>query len=160
MTNSLLLSDTAATEHFGALLYAAGARNGIITLNGDLGAGKTTLCRGLLRAMGHQGPVKSPTYTLVELYELDHNLRIAHFDLYRLADPEELEYIGFRDILADSLCLIEWPARGRPLLPTADLDLTLTVEGSGRRINWLPATEKGQILSQRLNTLCATSQRP
>ncbi len=159
MNHALFLPDTAATEAFGAKLYAASADKGLITLSGDLGAGKTTLCRGLLRAAGHRGAVKSPTYTLMEIYELDNGRSIAHFDLYRLGDPEELEFIGFRDVLADSLCLIEWPEKGHPLLPRADLHLSLTVEGRGRRVTWTPASESGKRLAQHLDALRDTARK-
>ena len=110
--DSHYLSDEAATEAFGATLAQLLGNGGIVTLSGQLGAGKTTLIRGFLHALGHQGAVKSPTYTLVEPYELD-GRPIMHFDLYRLGDPEELEYLGFRDYLDGStLCLIEWPEKG------------------------------------------------
>lgn len=107
-------------------------KGGMVLLNGDLGAGKTTLVRGLLRHLGYEGVVKSPTYTLVEPYQFE-NRTIYHFDLYRLGDPEELEYIGSRDYWnSDSLCLIEWPEKAQGFLPEADLIVNIIYQNDGR----------------------------
>ncbi|MFG6666802.1 tRNA (adenosine(37)-N6)-threonylcarbamoyltransferase complex ATPase subunit type 1 TsaE [Halomonas sp. HNIBRBA4712] len=126
------LSDETAHVAFGEALGRALKGRGRVYLEGELGAGKTTLTRGILRAYGYQGAVKSPTYTLVEPYEFDAR-RVYHLDLYRLADPEELEFIGGRDILSDdALCLIEWPSRGEGWLPGADVRIELSVARQGR----------------------------
>lgn len=147
------LRDEAATLALGEAMGQALQRQSeavVVFLEGDLGAGKTTLGRGVLRAFGHSGPVKSPTYTLVEVYELA-GRRVHHFDLYRLGDPEELEYMGIRDYFGPgSVCLIEWPERGHGVLPDADLRVTVSVSGSGRRAVLSSGSDTGQWLLDAL----------
>ncbi|WP_369602714.1 tRNA (adenosine(37)-N6)-threonylcarbamoyltransferase complex ATPase subunit type 1 TsaE [Hahella sp. SMD15-11] len=133
-TAELILESEAGTEKLGAALAHVVQAPATVFLEGTLGAGKTTLVRYWLRALGHSGAVKSPTYTLVEPYELD-GVTLYHFDLYRLGDPEELEYMGMRDYFdSESLRLIEWAERGQGLLPEPDWLIRLVPEGSRRRI--------------------------
>jgi len=138
------LADARATEDFGARL-ATCCRGGLLVfLHGDLGAGKTTLVRGFLRAAGCSGPVKSPTYTLVEPYSSPRGT-FYHLDLYRLSDPEELEWIGARDLFdGEQLCLIEWPEQGAGYLPAPDLQLYLQPDGGGRRLRLSAASVRGE----------------
>lgn len=129
-----ILSSEADTEAFGAELWQCLPDKCLIFLRGQLGAGKTTLVRGLLRAAGYRGKVKSPTFTLVEEYSLD-GRKVLHFDLYRLADPEELEWIGVRDYFAQqAICLIEWPEMGAGYLPEPDMIIELTVSNNERQL--------------------------
>ena len=117
----------------------------VVFLEGDLGAGKTTLVRGILRGLGHEGPVKSPTYTLVEPYELG-DRHCAHLDLYRLADPEELEYLGLRDLLAEErLLLVEWPERGAGACRRR-ICVIIEYVGEGREISLDGLSERGRAL--------------
>lgn len=120
----------------------------IVYLVGDLGTGKTTLTRGVLRGLGHRGSVRSPTYTLLEPYDLG-LLHLYHLDLYRLGDPEELEYLGLRDLLdRESVLFVEWPQKGGSVLPPPDLVIRLDYRGSGRGLELIPYSLAGeQIVS-------------
>jgi tRNA threonylcarbamoyladenosine biosynthesis protein TsaE len=107
----------------------------LITLKGPLGAGKTTFVRGIFRALGYDGKVKSPTYTLVETYDISHQA-YCHFDLYRLHDPHELEFMGFRDYLnGENICFIEWPEKAGDLLPQADYSVEVNIIENGRELS-------------------------
>jgi tRNA threonylcarbamoyladenosine biosynthesis protein TsaE len=142
-------------ERFGAELgrTVPALPNGpaVLYLEGELGAGKTTLARGLITSRGHGGPVRSPTFTLLERYALE-GLTVIHVDLYRLSDPRELETLGLRDFaLPGHLWLIEWPERGTPLLPAPDVRIALQVSAAGHPVeasahsplggSWLAAVE-------------------
>lgn len=146
MTSPLHLPHAAATERVGAALARTLAGGMVIALHGDLGTGKTTLVRGVLRELGWTGPVKSPTYTLVEYYPIS-SLYLYHFDFYRFADPTEWETAGLADgFRNDSVCLVEWPERVAGLLPPADLDVTLlhaAQEAGGRDLLVTSSTAAG-----------------
>ena len=189
-SKSLQIINEEAMLELGAKLAYLSYRGLIIYLDGDLGAGKTTLVRGFLRAMGHQGAVKSPTFTIVEPYLLDYDklfnynvlddnlklntykekqqdlrcsglkepvlkeaalkepgLKIYHFDLYRLEDPEELEYIGIRDYLdGQAIALIEWPEKGYGILPEADLVIKINHQKQQRQVELIPQSDRAQVL--------------
>ncbi|SIT72290.1 tRNA threonylcarbamoyladenosine biosynthesis protein TsaE [Ectothiorhodosinus mongolicus] len=150
----VMLADEAATQAFAQRMAACAPRSGRVSLQGDLGAGKTTLVRAFLRALGVSQTVRSPTYTLVEPYECT-DRRILHFDLYRLSSPEELEYLGVReDLDGEALCFIEWPERGQGWLPDADVRLILEVAGSGRLLILQASSDIGEAW------LAAISQKP
>ncbi len=140
------LSTPEATDALGAALAAALPAEGrmVVHLEGDLGAGKSSLARALLRALGARGALRSPTYTLVERHPLNEG-EAAHLDLYRIADPEELEYLALDELEAGCrLWLVEWPARGGSRLPAADLSLRLAPEGGGRRAQLRAHSPSGQ----------------
>lgn len=137
---------------FGRLVGEACLDGGVIYLDATLGMGKTTLSRAIVQGLGWQDRVKSPTYTLVEAYETA-NLHIHHFDLYRLADPEELEYLGIRDLdEARSLWLVEWPEKGAGVLPPADITVIISSEdiAVSRQIELIGHSERGKKQIQKL----------
>jgi tRNA threonylcarbamoyladenosine biosynthesis protein TsaE len=146
------LPDEEATLTFGAKLAGAcHTEAAAIFLYGDLGAGKTTLVRGFMQGLGYVGKVKSPTYTLVEPYEVGAQ-KIFHFDLYRIQDPHELEYIGLGDYFSlDALCLVEWPQNGLQALPIADVSCYIMSYSTGRQIRLEALTPHGQKILERLD---------
>jgi tRNA threonylcarbamoyladenosine biosynthesis protein TsaE len=147
---SLFLPDEAATLALGNRLTLVIEPGLYVALSGNLGSGKTTLARGLLRGLGYEGKVKSPTYTLVELYNLS-KLDLYHFDFYRFNDPQEWTDAGFREHFEPrNVCLVEWPERAAGLLPAPDLKITLTEDAGGRRARIAAETENGIRCLDRL----------
>lgn len=146
------LPDEVATQEFGGLLAEELLFPGVVYLYGQLGAGKTTLTRAILRQLGYAGAVKSPTYTLVEEYQLG-TKKLLHFDLYRLADPEELEFIGVRDYFeSDALFMLEWPQRGVGFIPDPDLEIELQLAGEGRKVFLTPYSAAMSQAVAKLNS--------
>jgi tRNA threonylcarbamoyladenosine biosynthesis protein TsaE len=140
---NIILADEAATLALGAALAPAMAAGLVVYLDGDLGAGKTTLVRGLLRALGDCGPVKSPTYALVEIHVVS-GLNLYHFDFYRFNQAEEYLDAGLDEYFdGNGVCLVEWPERASPYLPACDLSVRLNVEGSGRVATVEACSERG-----------------
>ncbi|MFK7814771.1 MAG: tRNA (adenosine(37)-N6)-threonylcarbamoyltransferase complex ATPase subunit type 1 TsaE [Gammaproteobacteria bacterium] len=150
-TRKLVLVGEEATLKFAAKFAALCQPPLMIHLQGDLGSGKTTFARGLINKLGHSGNVKSPTFTLVESYEFE-AMRLYHFDLYRLNDPLELEYIGLRELVdePDIISLIEWPERGGDELPNADLIITLEYQEESRVVDYHANSTKGQTIIDEL----------
>jgi len=149
---SAFLPDEAATLRFGEKLAQVLQPGLFVALSGELGSGKTTLARGILRGLGYEGKVKSPTYTLVEVYELS-RLDLYHFDLYRFKDSRELLEAGFRDDFdSRNVCLVEWPERAKDLLPIADLSVALAEERGGRHVRIAAQTESGKNCLARIAT--------
>ena len=150
MNLDVFLPDASATDaiaaRFAATLPPASV---MLHLQGDLGAGKSSFARALLRALGIQGPIRSPTYTLVERYPLTDGREALHLDLYRIGDPGELEFLGI-DHDAVALWLVEWPERGASALPAPDLRLSLAIEGEGRRLQVAANTAIGQAWVDRV----------
>ncbi len=144
---SVFLPDETATLSLGAKLAAVTPNNFVIYLYGELGAGKTTLVRGFLKALGYQGRVKSPTYTLIETYQIQ-NKTIYHLDLYRLVNPAELNFIGIRDYVGQGIWLIEWPENGKDYLPKADLCCYLKTKNSGRIATFEAKNIQDNIISK------------
>src|SRR5688500_4973857 len=145
----LWLPDPAATETLGRVLAGSRAARAVVHLQGDLGAGKSTLARALLRALGVTGAIRSPTYTLVERYPLPAGGEAWHLDLYRIGDGAELEFLGL-DSDEATLWLVEWPERGAGFLPPADLRVELEIAGNGRRATVTGLTETGLAWLARL----------
>jgi len=149
--NSLIAEDAGATRHFGRQLARGLAQVEsafVIALEGELGAGKTTLVSGLMHGLGLASHVRSPTYTLIEPYELAGRI-IYHLDLYRLIDPSEVEPLGLRDLLdPEAVLLIEWPEKGEGALPPIDLAIRLAYEGERRRIAWQLHSEAAVLVMQ------------
>lgn len=148
------LPDEAATAGLGAALARALAPGLVIHLHGDLGAGKTALTRALLHAAGHQGTVRSPTYTLSEPYRITlggQPVDVIHFDLYRMGSPEEFLDAGFReDFDGHNICIVEWPEKGAPVLPAPDVDVRLSVAGLGREVELQALSDLGLLCLDRL----------
>jgi tRNA threonylcarbamoyladenosine biosynthesis protein TsaE len=147
VTLTVGLADEAATERLASALAAAlpdDPAGVIILLQGELGAGKSTLARGMLRALGHEGAVPSPTYTLVEPYSFS-EFTVYHIDLYRISSADELEFLGWSD-LGDGLRLIEWPERVPDLSSRADLRVRLKYDGAGRLAALEALSERGRAI--------------
>jgi len=146
----MLIRNEQAMRDFGAGLIGVCEHGGVITLSGELGTGKTTLVRGALESRGIVSGVRSPTYTLVEYYPFP-DFAVAHFDLYRLGDAEELEYLGYRDYLnRQTLCIIEWPQRAQGYLNAVDVAIELSYDPEGRRLALAAGSDWGREVLLRL----------
>ena len=146
---TLVVATARDMETLGTWLAAELRTSHLIYIRGPLGAGKTTLVRGVLRGLGHDGAVKSPTFTLVEPYTLS-AFTLYHFDLYRLQQPEELEFIGWRDYLDAGVCVVEWPEQGGRVLPEPHLDVMIEPTDHGRNVILTPHHEQGVAIIKGL----------
>jgi len=144
----LFLADADGTDQLGRALAHTRPAQAVVHLQGDLGAGKSTLARALLRALGVQGPIRSPTYTLIERYPLSDG-EAWHLDLYRIGNAGELDFLGLDEATAD-LWLVEWPERGAGALPPVDLEVALEIDGHGRRARIQAHTANGERWRQEL----------
>lgn len=149
LSQGFVLPDADATASLAGALALTQPAQAVVLLHGDLGAGKSTLARAWLRALGVEGAIRSPTYTLVEHYPLPAGGKGLHLDLYRIGDARELDFLGLDDAGA-TLWLVEWPERGRGALPPADLQIDLAVEGPGRRARLVALTPAGEAWLNRL----------
>jgi tRNA threonylcarbamoyladenosine biosynthesis protein TsaE len=144
------VASVAEMEALGAKLAAQVGNVRLVNIHGPLGAGKTTLVRGMLHGLGHAGAVKSPTFTLVEPYTFG-NLHFYHFDLYRLNDPGELEFLGMRDYLdGNGVCVVEWAERAQGVLPSPDVDIMIEPTDTGRMVRIMTLTPQGDVLMKAL----------
>lgn len=155
-STDLHLADADATATLAAALAATAPSPAVVHLQGDLGAGKSTLARAWLRALGVQGAIRSPTYTLVERYPLAGGAEALHLDLYRIGDGAELEFLGLDDADA-ALWLVEWPERGGDALPSPDLRIALVIEGAGRRARLIASSAAGEAWLARLTLQAVAS---
>lgn len=155
-STDLHLADADATATLAAALAATAPSPAVVHLQGDLGAGKSTLARAWLRALGVQGAIRSPTYTLVERYPLAGGAEALHLDLYRIGDGAELEFLGLDDADAE-LWLVEWPERGGDALPSPDLRIALVIEGAGRRARLIASSTAGEAWLARLTLQAVAS---
>jgi tRNA threonylcarbamoyladenosine biosynthesis protein TsaE len=144
------VASVAEMEALGAKLATQVGNVRLVSIHGPLGAGKTTLVRGMLRGLGHADAVKSPTFTLVEPYIFG-NLHFYHFDLYRLNDPGELEFLGMRDYLdGKGVCVVEWAERAQGVLPSSDVDIMIEPTETGRMVRIMTFTPQGDVLLKAL----------
>ena len=142
----IALPDVQYSEALAVRLAACLAAPLVLTFSGEIGAGKTTFIRAMLRALGVKSAIKSPTFSLLESYQCQH-LQVHHFDLYRIHDETELEYIGFRDyFLADAICCIEWPERASHSLDFVDVNFAFTIDGSGRLLTLSATSAPGELI--------------
>lgn len=157
MIQQVFLADAHATEALGRQLAESMPAHAVLFLGGDLGAGKSSMARAMLRRLGVTGTVRSPTYTLVERYQL-HDGEAVHMDLYRITGAGELEFLGLEDFAREArLMLVEWPERAPTALPPADIELGLAVEGEGRRVTLRARSDNGRSWLARLNEMAAAS---